>query len=453
MPASALHHPGDERAGHLNRSGEVGLDDAIELVLGERIERAGGGHGGVGDEHVDVGVRGQQGPQGLAIGEIARRRDRAELGGERVEEVSVAAREDQLRALGLERPRHRSPKATRRAGEEHLGITQLHGAKLPHRRAAKRTAGRPGILAAMPLPLLAIFGPTAVGKTAVAVAVAEALRERGEDPVAIGVDALQVYAELPLLTAQPSREEQARLEHRLVGFLPATQMWSVAEHAALAHAEIDAARAAGRAPIVVGGTGLYLRAALTELSLAPPPPPGIREALLARANEPGGLAELHAELVRRDPAAAEAVRPTDTTRVVRAHELLAVGRSFSEVAAGGELWAETMRVPTVLVGLTMARDMLRERAAIRMAAMIEAGVIDEVQRAHELGAGATAQAAVGYRELLVGDADAATTKTRQLAKRQETWMRRLAGVHVIDVTGRAPDEIAREILQLQLAAG
>lgn len=301
----------------------------------------------------------------------------------------------------------------------------------------------------MPLPLIAIFGPTAVGKTAVAVAVGAELTSRGEDPVAVGVDALQVYDALPLLTAQPSAEERAALEHRLVGFVPVERTWSVAEHAERAHAEVDAALAAGRTPIVVGGTGLYLRAALSELSLAPPPPDGVREALLDRAARPGGLAQLHDELAARDPAAAAQVRPTDTTRVVRAHELLAVGRSFADVAAGDELWTAHTRLPTTLVGLTMDRAALRERAAERMVAMVEAGAAEEVRRADAAGASATARAAVGFRELLNGDVDTAITKTRQLAKRQETWMRRLAGAHLIDVTGRSADSVADEILALR----
>lgn len=296
--------------------------------------------------------------------------------------------------------------------------------------------------------VLAIFGPTAVGKTAVAIALGDALRRRGEAPVAIGVDALQVYDGLPLVTAQPSAAERAQLEHRLVGFLPLQRTWSVAEHAALAHEEIDAALASGRTPIVVGGTGLYLRAALTELSLAPPPPAGVREALLARAAAPGGLLALHRELAERDPEAARAVAPTDTTRVVRAHELLAVGRSFAEVAEGDQLWTTEVRRPTTLVGLTMERSVLRERAAARMAEMVAEGAIDEVRAADAAGASATARAAVGFGELLGGDTDTAITRTRQLAKRQETWMRRLAGAHLLDVTARAPADVANEIMRL-----
>jgi tRNA dimethylallyltransferase len=303
----------------------------------------------------------------------------------------------------------------------------------------------------MSLPVIAVFGPTAVGKTAVAVAAARVLSQGGASAGARGGAARQVYAGLPLLTAQPSAAEHAALPHRLVGFVPVEQRWSVAEHTVLAHAEIDGAIVEGHTPIVVGGTGLYLRGALARLSLAPPPAPGVREALRVRAAMPGGLALLHAELVTRDPAAAARVAPTDTTRVLRAHELLAAGRSFADVADGSELWAADTRVPTVLVGLTMRRDQLRARAAERMAAMVDAGVIDEVRAADARGASATARAAVGFGELLAGDVDAAITKTRQLAKRQETWMRRLGGVTMIDVTGRTADQIADEILTLRAA--
>ena len=125
---------------------------------------------------------------------------------------------------------------------------------------------------AAPEPLIAIFGPTGVGKTSVAIELAERLRARGEDPVAISADALQVYRGLELLTGVATREEQERLEHRLVSFVAVTETFSAGQFAALAHAEIDAALEAGRRPIVVGGTGLYLQAALTDLELRPPPP-------------------------------------------------------------------------------------------------------------------------------------------------------------------------------------
>lgn len=299
---------------------------------------------------------------------------------------------------------------------------------------------------AVPHPLIAIFGPTAVGKTAVAIHVAEGLRSAGHDPVAIGVDALQVYRGLPIITAQPTAEEQAQLEHRLVGFVPLTDAWSVAQHTELAHREIDAALESGRVPIVVGGTGLYLRSALTELTLAPPPEAGLREQLAARADEPGGLAQLHAELEELDPVSAALMHPNDRTRIMRAHELLAAGRSFADASDQDELWADDTRVPTVLVGLTMERAALRKRAAQRMRAMVDAGAIEEARAADDAGIGPTAAAAVGFRELLDGDVDRAITKTRQLAKRQETWMRRLGGVTIVDVTERAAADVASEIV-------
>src|SRR3954463_16597184 len=124
--------------------------------------------------------------------------------------------------------------------------------------------------------VVAIFGPTAVGKTAVAIEFDELLRERGRGPVAVSADSMQVYEGLGTLTGAAGAEEQSRLEHRLIGFLPVAQAFSVGEYIPRAHAEIAAALAAGRRPIVVGGTGLYLRAALTELDLRPPPPPGLR---------------------------------------------------------------------------------------------------------------------------------------------------------------------------------
>ncbi len=297
----------------------------------------------------------------------------------------------------------------------------------------------------MTAPLIAIFGPTAVGKTAVAVATAQRLAALGVPSEAIGADALQVYRELPILTAQPTPQERAALTHHLVGTVPVQQGWSVAEHAPLAHDLIDRLRGDGVVPIVVGGTGLYLRAVLSELALAPPPDPGIREALLMRADEPGGLVALHRELAGLDAASAALIAPTDRTRVVRAHELLAAGRSFAAEQRSA-LWTQQPRVPTILVGLTMERQALRDRAARRVLQMLEAGVVEEVRAAAALGPSATARAAIGFEEFLAGDADAATVRTRQLAKRQETWMRRLEGLSLLDVTARTAEEVAASVV-------
>ena len=295
----------------------------------------------------------------------------------------------------------------------------------------------------MDLGVIAIFGPTGIGKTSVAVELAELLRSSGEDPVAISADALQVYAGLGTLTGAASAAEQGRLEHRLIGFVPLGETFSAGQFAALAHGEIDAARAAGRRPIVVGGTGLYLRAALTELDLAPPPPPQLRARLQAAARA-HGAADLHAELSRRAPAVAAGVAPTDTSRVVRALELVEMDAA-DEPRTENRLWTADVRVPTVLIGLTMAREPLYERVDARVDAIVAAGAEAEVRRAQAAGASATARKALGFEQLLRGDVDELKRRTRNYAKRQLSWMRRLAGVRVIDVSELTPHATAREI--------
>ena len=158
------------------------------------------------------------------------------------------------------------------------------------------------------MQVVALFGPTGVGKTGVALALARLLRERGEDPIAISADALQVYRGLETLTGAATALEQAELEHRLLSFLDPSETFSAGEFAERAHAEIDAALAAGRRPVVVGGTGLYLQAALTDLELRPPPDPAIRAAVAARLDELGPE-RLHAELAARAPATRGRDRP------------------------------------------------------------------------------------------------------------------------------------------------
>src|SRR5271165_3679130 len=195
--------------------------------------------------------------------------------------------------------------------------------------------------------VIAVFGPTGVGKTAIAVALAELLRARGEDPVAVSADALQVYAGLEILTGVASPAERSKLEHRLVSFLPLDATFSVGQYAELAHAEIDGLLACGRRPIVVGGTGLYLRAALAELDLRPPPPEGAREHWTAELRRQGAPA-LHALLARRAAWAAEGIDPNDRQRVVRALELLDAGELEPPADAAG-LWSAAPRHPTLLV--------------------------------------------------------------------------------------------------------
>jgi tRNA dimethylallyltransferase len=289
-------------------------------------------------------------------------------------------------------------------------------------------------------PVVAIFGPTAVGKTAVAVALARLLADGGEHPVAVSADALQVYRGLERLTGVASAAEQAALEHRLVSFVALDARFSVAEYAALAHAEIDRLLDGGQRPIVLGGTGLYLRAALTELSLRPAPPPELRARWSAELERHGPQA-LHALLASRAPWAAEHIHPADRRRVVRALELQEMN-ALEPRDGPSELWTARTRHPTRLIGLVMEREALYRRIDARVDRMLAAGVVEEVRAADAAGASATARQALGFAALLAGDVEAMKRESRNYARRQLTWMRKLAGVEIVDVTGRSPDEVA-----------
>jgi tRNA dimethylallyltransferase len=238
------------------------------------------------------------------------------------------------------------------------------------------------------LRVLGVFGPTGVGKTGVAIALAELLRKRGQDPVAISCDALQVYEGLESLTGAASAEQQARLEHRLVGFVPVTRTFNVGEYMPLAHAEVDRALEAGRTPIVVGGTGLYLRAAVAELSLVKAPPE----------------------------------------------------------AEDSELWSPRTRHPTTIFGLDMDRALLYERIDARTEAIVAAGAEREARRADAAGPSRTARKALGFDELLAGDIESMKKRSRNYARRQLTWMRKIPNLHAIDRTGRDDVDVAAEIV-------
>jgi tRNA dimethylallyltransferase len=285
--------------------------------------------------------------------------------------------------------------------------------------------------------VLAIFGPTASGKTAVA----EALAERIPAEI-VSADSMQVYRGLAILTNQPRRPT------RLVAIWPLDKEASVAEYARLAHAAIDEALAAGLTPIVVGGTGLYLRAALADLQVPPPPPPAARrrwEQLYERL----GPARLHALLAARDPAAAERIHPHDRRRVVRALELQAMGRSLRPER--DRLWSGELRRPTLLVGLELPREELERRIRARTEAMFAAGVVEEVRRALAGPISATARQAIGLWEVAQlrpqEAVEAIVLRTRRYAAYQRKWMRRLPGLITVDAT-RPAGAIADEILEM-----
>jgi tRNA dimethylallyltransferase len=305
---------------------------------------------------------------------------------------------------------------------------------------------RPDQALSRPPHVIALFGPTGVGKTAVAIALAHRLRERGERPVAISADALQVYQGVETLTGVATQAERQELEHRLVSFLPIDASFSAGQYAELAHAEIDDAFDEGRRPIVVGGTGLYLRAALTELDLRPPPPEGVRERWTAELERYGAPA-LHARLAQRAPWAAQGIDPNDSQRLVRSLELLEAGE-LEPPSGPSQLWTADMRRPTLLVGLVMEREALYARIDARVDAMLAEGVREEVLRAHGAGASATARKALGFEELLLGDVESMKRHTRNYARRQLTWMRKLAEVRLLELTDLSPERAAEEIVAM-----
>ncbi|HVD66979.1 MAG TPA: tRNA (adenosine(37)-N6)-dimethylallyltransferase MiaA [Gaiellaceae bacterium] len=285
--------------------------------------------------------------------------------------------------------------------------------------------------------VIALFGPTAGGKTAVAEALADEIPAE-----IISADSMQVYRGLPILTNQPSRPTA------LVAIWPLDHEGSVAEYQHLAHEAIDAALAAGRTPIVVGGTGLYLRAALAALDLPPAPPPGARERW-ERLYDRIGPEQAHAALAERDPVAADAVHANDRRRVVRALELHEAGGSLTPPR--NRLWSRETRHPTRIFGLAVPKIVLDERIQARTEAMFAAGVHDEVAGAVKGSISGTASKIIGLREVAERpreDAIAAIAlRTRQYAAYQRKWMRRIPGIEAVSAV-RSPEAVAADILAL-----
>jgi tRNA dimethylallyltransferase len=280
-------------------------------------------------------------------------------------------------------------------------------------------------------PVLVIGGPTASGKSALAVALAERLG--GE---VINGDSMQIYRDLPILTAQPDAAARARAPHRLYGVLDLAESCSAGRWRTLALAAIAAARDAGRVPIVVGGTGLYLRALMGGLADIPDTPPALRARIAARLDAIGAPA-FHAEFAARDPEMAARLVPTDRQRLIRAAEVLEnTGRSLAawqretSPATAGQ---EGLTFRTVLVN--PPRDELYAACDARFRAMVEQGALAEARRIAELGPAPTlpGMKTLGLPELLAhlrGEIDLeeairrAQAATRHYAKRQVTWFKR-----------------------------
>lgn len=279
---------------------------------------------------------------------------------------------------------------------------------------------------------LLIAGPTASGKSALAIALAEELGGS-----IVNADSMQVYGELRVLTARPAPEEEARVPHRLYGHVPAAVAYSVARWLEDAAAVVRSTEAEGRLPIIVGGTGLYFAALLEGLSPVPAIPQAVREHWRREAERVQPV-QLHAMLAARDPAMAARLMPLDRQRVTRALEVIeATGTSLAEwqTRSGTPLLAgaETLRLL-----IAPERDLLRERCAGRFGQMLATGALVEVEALlqMQLENELPAMRAVGVRPLArhirgtisLGQAtEEAIAETRQLAKRQMTWARQRMG--------------------------
>jgi len=288
--------------------------------------------------------------------------------------------------------------------------------------------------------VIAIFGPTASGKSAIAAAIAEHIPAE-----LVSADSMQVYRGLPILTNQPEYPT------RLVAIWELDHPASVGEYEPLAHAAIDEALAAAKTPIVVGGTGLYLRVALADLRL-PQAPAGGTRARWEAFYDSHGAAAAHASLADRDPAAASVVHANDRRRVVRALELAEAGESLAP--AEGRLWSDDTRHPTMIVGLDVPPEELDRRIVERTEAMFRAGVQDEVRRALAGPISPTARQALGLEEVATlppDDAKAALVRrTRRYASYQRKWMRRIPGIVSLSAD-RPPGEVADAIFEVARA--
>jgi tRNA dimethylallyltransferase len=298
--------------------------------------------------------------------------------------------------------------------------------------------------------VVGIFGATASGKSELALALA-----RRMPCEIVSVDAMQVYAGVETLTNQPSAAERAEVPHHLVGYLPLTAASSVGAHAPLAHDAIDAAAERGALPLVVGGTGLYLRAALAELSL-PPAVPAAERARWERLYDERGASAALAELERRDARAAGRLHANDRRRVVRALELAEQGASLAPER--DRLWGGGMRRAAVVAVVSWPRAELRARIAARTDRMLSSGAVEEVRALRDAGVepSPTAARILGLEAIgayleggrpLADVAAEITLRTGQYARRQGTWARRIP--EVIELAGAdGPERNADRLLEL-----
>jgi tRNA dimethylallyltransferase len=309
--------------------------------------------------------------------------------------------------------------------------------------------------------VVVLFGPTALGKTAIAVELAERLEAE-----IVTADSMQVYAGLPILTNQPTADQAARVPHHLTGFVDPQDDFSAAAYARLAQAAIDRLLEEGRQVVIEGGSGLYVRAVLGGLHFGPAPDQAVRAGLERRLGREG-VAALAAELQRLHPELAGSVDLANPRRVLRALEAVAAGQGGG-VAAGvslgaaaghlDELWTPGRRYRHALVALTTDRELLHQRIDERVDQMIAGGALEELRAVRSAGPlSRTLQQAIGVRELSacldgalsLAEAAAQTKqRTRRLVRRQLAWMRKLPDAATIAVAGDSPGAVADRLTTL-----
>lgn len=314
--------------------------------------------------------------------------------------------------------------------------TESHIESYTEPQTESHTSRRIGARVEPRVEVVAVFGPTASGKSTVA----DELARRLETEV-VSADALQVYRGLPILTNQPTRPT------RLVAIRSLAEQMTAGEYAALAHAEVDALVGEHGTAVVAGGTGLYLRAALGDLELPPP----VDDKTLDRVEQAvdANRAVAHARLAGLDPRAAGAVHPNDRQRLVRALALAESGSSLAR--AQDRLWSTETRRATVVVGLEIAAVELEHRIRARTEEMFARGVVEEVRRALEGPLARSVEKTLGLREIAsLEPAEAlerVVVRTRRYAAYQRKWMRRIPGIVLVDGE-RDANAIATEIVAL-----
>ncbi len=297
-----------------------------------------------------------------------------------------------------------------------------------------------------------IAGPTASGKSALAIEVAEAL-----DGVIVNADSMQLYSELSVVTARPPQADLERVPHRLYGVLPAERAFSTGDWLRLVEQQLAEIQAEGKVPVFVGGTGLYFKALTEGFAELPDIVPDVR-AGCRRLAEEGGIDAVRTEIRPLDPEAADALQ--DLQRLTRALEVVkSTGRtlaSWQEEAHGAPLLSADQAVRFVLAP---PRPWLHERIALRASLMLQGGAIEEVRQLLDLRLPTElpAMRAIGVKEvaaLLAGDVDKAeaerllTVATRQYAKRQETWFRnQMADWTRIDPSADTPHRLSRQVIE------